>query len=133
LSVTCQRLASSAIVDSIDGVPNPKLLNRFNVNALSSFHGCAAANPVPRMKIYIWYIEWVIFVFSCYVQNKENIKYLPMVAIFKLFVLRVKTKYEYNCVNAIKRKTTLIHKWSSLPVTCPCSVVLSMYSGFFHH
>ena len=33
-----------------------------------------------------------------------------MVAIFKLFVLRAKTKYEYNCVNAIKRKTTLIKK-----------------------
>jgi hypothetical protein len=43
-----------------------------------------------------------------YAQNKENIKYLPMVTIFKLFVLRAKTKYEYNCVNAIKRKTTLI-------------------------
>ena len=25
-------------------------------------------------------------------------------------MLRVKTKYEYNCVNAIKRKTTLIKK-----------------------
>jgi hypothetical protein len=36
-------LASSAIVDSIDGLPNPKLLNKFNVNAPSSFHGCAAA------------------------------------------------------------------------------------------
>jgi hypothetical protein len=38
------RLASSAIVDSIDVLPNPKLLNKLNVNALSSFHGCAAAN-----------------------------------------------------------------------------------------
>jgi hypothetical protein len=49
---------------------------------------------------------WIFY----YAQNKENIKYLPMVAIFKLFVLRAKTKYEYNCVNAIKRKTTLIKK-----------------------
>jgi hypothetical protein len=48
-----KRLASSAIVDSIDVLPNPKLLNKFNVNALSSFHGCAAAIPVPRIKIYI--------------------------------------------------------------------------------
>jgi hypothetical protein len=52
-----KRLASSAIVDSIDLLPNPKPLNKFNVNALCSFRGCAAANPVPRMKIYIGYIE----------------------------------------------------------------------------
>ena len=38
-----------------------------------------------------------------------------MVAIFKLFVLRAKTKYEYNCVNAIKRKTTLIKKKILIP------------------
>jgi hypothetical protein len=44
-------LASSAIVDSIDVLPNSKLLNKLNVNALSSFRGCAAANPVPSMKI----------------------------------------------------------------------------------
>jgi hypothetical protein len=48
-----KRLASSAIVDSIDLLPNPKSLNKFNVSALCSFHGCAAANPIPRMKIYI--------------------------------------------------------------------------------
>jgi hypothetical protein len=46
-------LASSAIVDSIDRLPNPKPLNKLNVNALCSFHGCAAANPVPRIKNYI--------------------------------------------------------------------------------
>jgi hypothetical protein len=45
-----------------------------------------------------------------YAQNKETIKYLPTVAIFKLICLRAKTKYEYNCVNAIKRKTTPIKK-----------------------
>jgi hypothetical protein len=49
-----KRLASSAIVDSIDLMPNPKPLNKFNVNALCSFHGCAAANPVPRIKNYIF-------------------------------------------------------------------------------
>jgi hypothetical protein len=48
-----KRLASSAIVDSIDVLPNPKPLNKFNVNALCSFHGCAAANPVPGIKMYI--------------------------------------------------------------------------------
>jgi hypothetical protein len=31
-----KRLASSAIVDSIDRLPNPKPLNKFNVNALAS-------------------------------------------------------------------------------------------------
>jgi hypothetical protein len=48
-----KRLASSAIVDSIDLLPNPKPLYKFNVNALCSFHGCAAANPVPGIKMYI--------------------------------------------------------------------------------
>ena len=38
-----------------------------------------------------------------------------MIAIFKLFVLRAKTKYEYNCVNAIKRKTTLTKKKILIP------------------
>ena len=38
-----------------------------------------------------------------------------MVTIFKLFVLRAKTKYEYYCVNAIKRKTTLIKKKDIIP------------------
>jgi hypothetical protein len=37
-------------------MPNPKPLNKFNVNALCSFHGCAAANPVPRIKDYIFYL-----------------------------------------------------------------------------
>jgi hypothetical protein len=36
-----------------------------------------------------------------------------MVAIFKLFVLRAKTKYEYNCVNAI---TQVIKFTSYLPM-----------------
>jgi hypothetical protein len=52
-------LASSAIVDSIDLLPNPKPLNKFNVNALCSFHGCAAANPVPGIKMYNKYIPKV--------------------------------------------------------------------------
>ena len=29
--------------------------------------------------------------------------------------------------------STSSRKWKSLPVTCPWSVVLSGYSGFFHH
>ena len=52
--------------------------------------------------------------FYC-VQNKENIKYLPMVAIFKFIFLRAKTKYENNCVDAKERKTTLIKKKILIP------------------
>jgi len=32
-----------------------------------------------------------------------------------------------------KVRSTRSRKWSSLPVACPWSVVLSGYSGFFHH
>jgi len=51
-----KRLASFTIVDSIDVLPNPKPLNKLNVNTLCSFHGCAAASPVPKN---IYLIYWV--------------------------------------------------------------------------
>jgi hypothetical protein len=69
-----KRLASSAIVDSIDLMPNPKPLNKFNVNALCSFHGCAAANPVPRIK------DYFVFAITETVINK----YIPKVNLFPL-------------------------------------------------
>jgi hypothetical protein len=37
---------TETVIDSIDLLPNPKPLYKFNVKALCSFHGCAAANPV---------------------------------------------------------------------------------------